>query len=259
MEKNQSYNIVIVGAGNVATQLAPTLQKAGHKILQVYSQTEQSASKLANLIDVPYTKEIDKIIQTADIYFLLINDDFIENFAAKMTHVESILLHSSGSLPLSVLSRYAKNYGVFYPIQTISKNVKVNFENIPICIEANSVNCLNILKNFTLGISSMVYEIDSAQRLKVHLAAVFANNLNNHLINIAKQLLNESHISFDLLKPLILETAMKAIEQGPENVQTGPAKRNDKAIMKKHLELLSCKPEWKKIYRIISNSIRDSR
>jgi predicted short-subunit dehydrogenase-like oxidoreductase (DUF2520 family) len=209
-------------------------------------------------MNVPFTNQVEKILPIADIYFLLINDDIIGEFITKLPLVEPILVHSSGSLPLQVLSSFTKNYGVFYPLQSISKNKKVNFKNIPICIEANNNECLNILKKLAMRVSDLVYKIDSTQRMKLHLAAVFANNFSNHMITIAKKLLDTDQLSIDLLKPLILETAAKALEFGPENAQTGPSKRNDIEVMKKHLELLSCNPEWMEIYRSISKSIRDS-
>jgi predicted short-subunit dehydrogenase-like oxidoreductase (DUF2520 family) len=165
------------------------------------------------------------------------------------------VVHCSGSQPISVLNRYTKNCGVIYPLQTFSKKRDVDFSKIPVFIEANSTENLDILKNIAGIISEKVSVADSEQRQLLHISAVFACNFVNHLYSIAGELLKAENISFDVLKPLILETALKVQELQPFVAQTGPAVRFDKNIIDKHLSKLADAEEYRQLYEMISKSI----
>ncbi len=250
------HKIVIIGAGNVATQLGLAL-KAKSNIVQVVSKTKSSASKLASLLNCDYTLSFEKINTTADIYIIAVNDDAVKEVASQLKLQDKIVVHTSGSVEMELLKTSSKNYGVFYPLQTFSKNKKADFKNIPICLEANNTKTFTILKSVAESISNNVQKINSEQRKTIHLAAVFACNFSNHLYAIANTILTGKNLSLDLLKPLIEETANKIKNNSPVNMQTGPAIRNDKKTIDNHLKMLAGKKEYTQLYKLLSQSIVD--
>jgi predicted short-subunit dehydrogenase-like oxidoreductase (DUF2520 family) len=153
------------------------------------------------------------------------------------------------------LSGSTNNYGVFYPLQTFSKSREISFSDIPICIEANQSSTLLKLQQLAGTLSSSVHPINSEERKTLHLAAVFANNFVNHLYSIGSEILQENNLSFDLLKPLIRETAAKIETLHPLEAQTGPARRNDQGVINAQLKLLQDQPEFQKIYSFVTESI----
>lgn len=253
--KNTSYKIVLIGSGNVATQLGFALKKSKQNIVQVYSRNIKNAFSLAKLLKSDATNNVSKIISDADIYIIAIKDDEIASIAKKIKIENKIIVHTSGSVAIGVLKNMSKNYGVFYPLQTIAKNKKTNFSKIPICIEANNKSTFEILKQLASKISKHIYNIDSEQRKQIHLAAVFACNFTNQMYAIAEQILKQKKIPFTILYPLISETASKIKHNSPVLTQTGPAKRGDKKVMQEHLKLLSNKKDWAKLYSLISKQI----
>ena len=247
--------IVILGAGNVATHLSLALKKAGFPIKCIYSKTIDAAKELALKVDSHYTNEISQIPVEADLYILAVKDEIIEEIVKHIKLQYGIIVHTAGSISMNVFENRFKNYGVFYPVQTFSKSREINFSNIPVCIEASNKLLENKLFDLAKCLSKSVHLIDSEKRKMLHLSAVFACNFANHMYSAATEILNQSGISFDLLKPLIEETAQKAIDSGPAKAQTGPAVRNDLNIIKKHLEMLKDNPEFGKIYKLASESI----
>jgi predicted short-subunit dehydrogenase-like oxidoreductase (DUF2520 family) len=248
--------IILIGAGNVATQLGIALYKAGHSILQVYSPSNKSATALAVKIKAQPITDLKKLTTTASIYIIAIKDDAIATIAKQLKFKDQLLVHTSGTVEMAVLKNSSKNYGVFYPLQTFSKSKPVDFTSIPICIEANSKSTTDTLKRFAKSISGNVQEINSSQRKILHVGAVFACNFSNHMYAIAASLLSKHQLSFDLLKPLIIETADKIKQNDPHLMQTGPAIRNDKKTMAAHLKLLAADKELKIIYKLMSNHIK---
>jgi len=248
--------IVSIGAGNLAVNLSQALQNAGFEIAQVYSRTESSAKWLAGLLNAPYTTDVGGIINDASIYFVSVNDDAIETVAESLTATNGLFVHSAGSVPIDVFAGKVENYGVLYPLQTFSKLRPVSFSDIPVFIEANTQDNLQILQTVAEAISHRVYHASSAERAQLHLAAVFGCNFVNHLYHLSAQIARQAGFDLDVLSPLILETARKALASGkPNEVQTGPAARNDQKVMQKHLKMLISKPERKEIYSILSESI----
>ena len=247
--------ICLIGAGNLATQLGGALSEKGHQIVQVWSRTEKSASLLALNLNCPYTTEISLISTDTDIYIIAVNDRAIESIVSKRDWDDTLVVHTGGSTAMSILAPYCRNFGVFYPFQTFTISKKVQFDQVPVCIEANSQQNLNILKELAMSISQNIKLLDSPSRQQIHLAAVFACNFVNHFYSIARALLSEKEIDFEILKPLILETASKILDQTPDSSQTGPASRNDTKVMDKHLLMLAHHPDLQILYRRISDRI----
>ena len=258
------FNITFIGAGNVATHLGLAFKKEKHTIIQVFSRTENSAKQLAKKLSCDFTTDIQKILSGSDIYILALKDDAIEKNFEQLSQIFSkredmkkpIFIHTSGSVSIKNFKQQT-NYGVFYPLQTFSKNRKFNFAAIPICIEANNKKTEKILIQLAKTISKKIYLLNSEQRKMVHIAAVFANNFTNHLCAIAEKILEKEHISFDILKPLLEETFNKIKNNSPSEMQTGPAIRGDKKIIKEHLKLLSAIPSQRKIYKLLSEAIQN--
>ncbi|TAE38579.1 MAG: DUF2520 domain-containing protein [Sphingobacteriales bacterium] len=248
----------IIGSGNVATHLSLALSQNGHSILQVYSRNFNNAQTLANKVAATAIKSLAEINPIVETIILAVSDDAVKVVLKELSFIHShnpIIIHTSGTLPITVLSAIAKNYGVLYPLQTFSKNVGINFLNVPLCVEANNEKTQQALLQIANSISNLVYTINSHQRKALHIAAVFACNFTNYFYAIADNLLQQNQLSFDMLKPLINETANKIQINAPENVQTGPAKRNDKKVMEAHLSALSQQPNYQLLYRLISDEI----
>ncbi|MDD2530227.1 MAG: DUF2520 domain-containing protein [Bacteroidales bacterium] len=189
----------------------------------------------------------------SDLIIIAVTDSAVENVAKKIKPKHSIIVHTSGSLDMSILRSYANNYGVIYPLQTLSKEKAIKFSEIPICIEGSSEEVMKSLIKLAKRLSKNVSRISSSKRLKLHLAAVFCSNFTNHLIGIAKEILEKEEISPDILNPLIKETVEKAKNNNPFIVQTGPAVREDYYIMQKHLSMLL--EDEREVYEVISSKI----
>ena len=245
-------SIVLIGTGNVAQQFYAAMNNTkGLKIKQVIGRNKKKLTPFANC---PETSTDFKNISDADIYIIAVNDDSINPVSQHFTNKSGLVVHTSGSMPLSVLADSVRR-GVFYPLQTISKERKIDFSEVPICIEAERSEDYELLRELANTISAQVQIMTSEQRKFVHLAAVFVNNFTNHLYHIGNELCNEAGVPFTILNQLILETAKKATQMPVINAQTGPAVRNDKLTMKKHLELLN-NEEYREIYSVLSNSIQ---
>jgi len=249
--------ISIIGAGNVAYHIAKAINNAGYNIIQIISRTRNAAEELANEINAEGIDDFQKIDLSVDLIIIAVNDDDIINVISKINFGDSLLVHTAGSVDMNIFEPYLINYGVFYPVQTFSKAREIDFSDIPICIEANNNSNQNLLLQFAEKICKNVSIINSSQRKKIHLAAVFANNFVNHMYHVSSNLLSDEGIPFDILKPLIKETAMKVMDNTPNKMQTGPALRNDNIIIKKHLEMLNNYKELQKIYRFVSENIKE--
>ena len=227
--------IVILGAGTVATHFCKAfLASDTCEVIQVYSRKKISLKSVPAYLNT--TTSLSKI-KEADLYIIAIPDDAIIVFSETLPFKNKLVAHTSGSVAMKKLSSNNRK-AVFYPLQTFSKDREVNFSQIPICIEAESSSDLTLLKKLGKAISEKVSVINSSEREKLHLAAVFVNNFVNHMYTIGSEILSEENISFDLLKPLIAETAKKIETLSPKKAQTGPAKRNDIKTIEKQMRLL---------------------
>ncbi|MBP6334960.1 MAG: DUF2520 domain-containing protein [Bacteroidia bacterium] len=251
--------IVLAGSGNVAMHLGPALLNAGHTIVQVVGRSETGTRRLAKKLSCSYTVDTSKIEQKADVFILAIRDEAIANFVKKIPHNAKLVLHTSGSVDSKVFSRRFKNYGILYPVQSLSAKRKVNFSKIPLCLEASTATAKKQLLTLANSLSETIHWVNYNQRLTIHLAAVFANNFSNHLFTISQDILAEKDIEFDILRPLIMETASKVQINSPVDMQTGPARRGDSTTIAKHLSLLKKDQLKIKIYEAISNSILDKQ
>lgn len=248
--------IAILGSGNVATHLSKALQKAGHKALQVWSRKIENAVNLASQISAQSISEICQIHDDIDFVVIAVADDAIESVAAKIPIKKNrLIIHTSGTTSIDVLQNNADSFGVIYPLQTFSKSSEIDFSKVPLFIEANAANTLELLNNIGLNLSTKIYQADLETRALLHISAVFACNFTNHLYTIAQQILKDKGLGFDLLQPLIRETLDKTLFNAPFEVQTGPAKRKDTLIINKHVEMLSLHPKWQEIYQLISQDI----
>ena len=249
-------NVVIIGAGNLATQLALTLFEKGIPVKQVYSRKIESASELAGKVNASFTNNLSELLPEADLYIIAVKDsaiqEVLENIPLKD---DQLIVHTAGSIPMIILEGFSANYGVFYPLQTFSKYRKIDFSDIPICIEANHPSNMINLEKLGGILSSSVNQINSEERKTLHLAAVFVNNFVNHLYAVGADILQDKKLDFDLLKPLIRETAEKIETLHPFDAQTGPAKRNDQSVIRTQLKMLQDKPEFQKIYSFATESI----
>ena len=192
----------------------------------------------------------------ADLYLIAVKDSAIQEVLENLRLTEDkLIVHTAGSVPMEILEGFSDNYGVFYPLQTFSKTKKVDYSIIPICIEANHPSNLMKLQELAVKLSGTVRQINSEERKTLHLAAVFVNNFVNHFYAMGAEILHDKKLNFDLLKPLIGETAGKIESLHPNKAQTGPAKRNDKNVINAHLKMLEDKPEFQKIYSFVTESI----
>lgn len=257
----QIEKIVIIGAGNVAYHLGKRFHEVGLEVLQVFSRLEEKAQRLAGLIDASYTTDLQNLRQDADLYVLAVSDGAIEAVQAMLKHrisIDNLLVHTSGVTPQTVFSAFP-NHGVFYPLQTFSVARSADFSIIPICIDAAQIKHIRALRELAKRISPNVYHITDEQRSKLHVAAVFINNFSNHLAQIAYDITVREGLSFDLLRPLMLETALKIQAHEPQKVQTGPAMRKDDESIQRHLEYLSFDPNLQAIYRMLTDSIQQRK
>ncbi|QGY45949.1 DUF2520 domain-containing protein [Maribellus comscasis] len=250
-----SLNFCFLGAGNLATHLSKSLKEKGFNIIQVYSKTNKSAKTLADVLNSDYTTSPAKITINADVYFVALKDAVFDEVLSKINLENKLVVHCSGSLPVSVLSAYSDKTGVFYPLQTFSKQRDVDFHKIPVFVEANSEEIQNKLIQIAEKISDSVTVLESAKRKYLHIAAVFACNFVNHFYTISAEILKTKDIPFEVLQPLILETALKVQEIEPEKAQTGPAVRFDENIISDHLNEIKDLKNYAELYNSISKSI----
>ncbi|WP_442795076.1 Rossmann-like and DUF2520 domain-containing protein [Pelobium manganitolerans] len=247
--------IALLGAGNVATHLSKALIKKGHPVIQVWSNTRQNAVDLALAIGADSIASVLDLSLDAELVIIAVKDDAIEEVAKQIPATsKAIVVHTSGSTAMAVL-RGRTHYGVLYPLQTFSKAVDVDFDDVPLFLEASDPNTEIKLNGLASQLSARVQLADSAQRLILHVAAVFACNFTNHFYSIGEHLLKQQNLDFNLLRPLIAETAEKALKYAPSSVQTGPAVRHDVQTMNKHLEALTRHPDLQELYRSVSQNI----
>ncbi len=265
------YKISFVGAGNVAWHLAQALERAGYEIKEIFSQDKTNSELLCEHLYNATTKEdLDFSQSEAQILIISVADDALESVLKQLIVPNfTVVVHTSGTKSISVFKDNLgenvgkfSNYGVFYPLQTFSKQKQVDFSEIPFCIEANDALILDILQNIAKTLSKNIFSISSKERQILHVAAVFACNFVNHLLAISKNILDMHQLDFKMLAPLITETLHKALTQSPENVQTGPAKRKDFKVIEKHLQFLTQENHTnnvdnmhKEIYKILTESI----
>lgn len=248
-------NIVLIGSGNVATQLGRAFKLAGQDISQVWSRNIDHALELADNLAATAISDFDNLDRTADLYIISVKDEAINTLSRELKLSDKLIVHTSGSTDINVLDGSSSKFGVLYPLQTFSKTKSVEFRQIPFAIEGNTPEVTATIHAIADRLSERVMELSSEQRKSLHIAAVFACNFSNHLYVLAQELLKNQNLDFDLLRPLISETAGKVQLNDPMIMQTGPASRDDQETMNAHLELLKNNPEIQDIYKKLSQSI----
>lgn len=259
MGKEQS--ISFIGSGNLAWHLAPALDNAGFVVKEVYSRNPQHAAQLTSrLYQAAVKATLDFSTSSSTVFVIAASDDALKSIAQEIIlPEEAILLHTSGSQPLDELQFSATpNIGVFYPLQTFSKQKKIDFKNIPVFIETSNEETEVVVKKIAESISNQVIKITSHDRKALHVAAIFASNFTNHMLAISKAILQKNFLEFELLKPLILETIQKSLSVDPTQAQTGPAKRGDLEILDMHLQFLEEDRAIAEIYKVVSQHILDT-
>ena len=255
------FRIAIIGTGNVAWHLAPALENEGHTITEVYSRDIHRAAKITRRLYATEPKEdLDFSDSQAEIYIIAVSDHAIPAIADSIILPEgSILVHTSGSMPLQVLAYSSATYtGIFYPLQSFSKSREIDFEDVPILLESDDQEVLHKLKVLAKSLSPHQYLVKSKDRMALHIAAVFASNFTNHLLRIAEEIMNRQGLDFEMLKPLIIEQIDKSLQTGAKQAQTGPALRGDINTLDLHYQFLNYNEQVAEIYKLISQDIIDS-
>ena len=246
--------VSIIGSGNVAQHLIQAFSKSTEiELVQVFSRQKKS---IAHLLDSNQITDDLSTLESADFYVIAVSDAAIGSVASQLPFKNRLVVHTSGSVDLTDLAD-ANRKGVFYPLQTFTKNKAVDFSIIPICLESEHSEDFDLLEKVAKSITNITYKLNTEQRKAIHVAAVFVNNFVNHLYQIGNQICTENQISFDILKPLIEETAQKVMTLSPIEAQTGPAKRKDNVTLDSHLSFL-CDENQKTIYRILTQSIQNN-
>lgn len=252
--------VSFIGSGNVAWHLAPALDNTDFAVREVYSRNSEHAAALVDkLYEADVKTSLDFSDSPSNIFIIAVPDDAIQSIVQEIILPDNaILVHTSGSQPLAALGYAAiPEIGVFYPLQTFSKSKKVDFTDIPIFVESENAVTEKLLLSMAKAISKNVHQITSQERKAMHIAAVFASNFTNHMLLIAQQIMKENNLNFEWLKPLVAEMINKSISIGPENAQTGPARRGDFEILDRHMEFLQADEQRAEIYKVISQHIID--
>ena len=251
--------IGLFGAGRVASQLGPALVVAGHRVAFVWSRSANSAAALARqLPGAQVLESLDGALPPADVYLLAVPDAAVAPLLAAVPWpANALVAHLAGALPLAVFAAQpAVRGGVFYPLQSFSPGREIDWSTVPLCVEASVLGAEATLLDLAGSLSQHVLRLGSAQRLKLHVAAVFANNFTNHLLGVADALLAEADLPAALLAPLVRETVNKALDNRPFSVQTGPAVRHDAPTLAAHEAALAAHPQWQELYGQLTASIQ---
>ena len=248
--------VSFVGSGNVAWHLAVALKEQQIQIVDIYSTSKKTTPAFVKLFNCTVAEKIEDINKTSDLYVIAIPDREIEKLVEMFPLVEGIVVHTSGSVSIQALRKF-KNFGVFYPLQTFTKAIDVDMSKVPFCIESSDKNIENELVNLASRLSKKVNLINSEQRKTLHLSAVLVNNFTNLMYSLAHDYLGKKELDFQLLMPLIEETARKIIFLSPNEAQTGPARRNDQAAIEEHIKMLKDFPEMQNLYSLLSKQIRN--
>ena len=249
------YNISFAGAGRVAGILCKELYDKGFRITRIVSRSEHQGKALAATCGADWSSELS-FGDNCDLIIVAVSDHALPGVLKSLScNKKTLVVHTAGSYGLGIFPAKIRIKGVFYPLQTFSKERKVSFDGLPVFIEADNDETLARLEELAAMLGAKCFRADTEQRKMLHVAAVFVNNFTNFMLTGGNYLAKEAGISPEILEPLIRETFLKALEMGPEASQTGPAVRNDLNTIKKHLELLSFSPDLQVLYKEISGSI----
>jgi predicted short-subunit dehydrogenase-like oxidoreductase (DUF2520 family) len=250
--------IVLIGAGRIAWHLGKRLKSKGLPVAQVINRSGARAQALAQALDAAWSDEWADVLPETDWIILAVRDDAIEAVAAALSPYapRALVTHTSGATPGAALKPYFERHGVFYPLQSFSVERTPTWSKIPFCVDAAAPEDVILLKKTAKTIGNLVYQVNDRQRAVLHVAAVFANNFANHCFTLAEKILEEADLPFEMLHPLMEETLVKALQDSPAKMQTGPAMRGDEETIRRHLSLLSQHPDWQALYANLTQSIQ---
>jgi predicted short-subunit dehydrogenase-like oxidoreductase (DUF2520 family) len=252
-----NLKIAIVGSGNVASFFAKKFAAAGFTIVSIHSKNLAHAESLASEVQAIASNTLSTIGSDFDYLLFAVSDDALKACVAEVPASNNFCwLHTSGTMSKEIFAEKTNRYGVFYPLQTFTKSVSLSQSIFPVLIESSSKEIQQALEKLAAQIKLPFQYADSDQRKNIHLAAVFACNFSNHLFQIASEILAEQHLPFELLLPLIQETVAKLNHLSPSAAQTGPAIRNDQAVISAHIALLKEHPQWAMVYQLLSAEIQ---
>ena len=246
-------HVVIIGTGNVASQLAMKFRLLTDS-LTIAGRNAGHAEKIALAAKADGFSDLNALPK-ADLYVIAVSDDAVGT-VAKSIQVNGIVAHTSGSVSLDAVAAHHNRAGVFYPLQTFTKGQSPNWDEIPILVEASKPEDESWLHQLAQQFNQHANRVTSAQRAELHVAAVFANNFTNYLLGVATELMQQQQLDAKLLEPLVKETIRKAFAYDPKTVQTGPAKRKDHATLERHLKQLATYPKYQELYRLLSDQIK---
>jgi len=246
--------VVLIGSGNVGTVLGRLITKNNHQVVQVASRNIEHARILATELNASYTDYNGELDKSADMYIIAVSDMAIHECVQHYNIHDKLVMHTAGSVSKDILKNTSYNYGILYPLQSLRKEMET-IPEIPFLVDGNNDAVVKAIYDFAKTLSPDVEVIHDEDRLKLHTAAVIVSNFTNHLYAIAEEFCNSEHVNFNLLKPLIMETAARIRYQSPGAVQTGPAVRKDILTLDKHLRLLSNHPKLKTTYLRLTDSI----
>ncbi|NLR93731.1 MULTISPECIES: Rossmann-like and DUF2520 domain-containing protein [Flammeovirga] len=254
--------VTLIGAGKVASHLGLALEDQGIVIEEVYSRDLRNAKRLARqFYDARPTDQLNFSNSIAEVFLIAVTDNVIDEIARNiiLPNRKAILAHTSGATPMEVLAEATPSIGVFYPLQTFSHDKTVDFKEVPICIDGTSEKTLDVLAEIAVKLTPKVYHLNSEERKKLHISAVFACNFTNHLLEMSSQLAEHAGMKLSDLKHLVDETIEKAFAlPSPKDGQTGPAIRRDYKTIKRHQKELEKEfPEMLTTYNVLSDSIME--
>lgn len=262
MAERFSMRVALIGSGRLGSQLALALEKAGHRIAEIYNPTTGSAEKLAyKLYSSQLVNSLDFSASDCNLFVIAVPDAVIADVASEIVLPdEALVIHTSGATPLAILeATAADNYGIFWPLQSFSGQSGMNFSGLPIIVEGSNDLSLELLHRLAASLGAEPVFMDQAERQHLHLAAVFASNFTNYMLGAAERILRRDNVSLDILKPLVTETIRKAFDMGPDAAQTGPAIREDFSTMEAQSILLESEETLQRLYRLISQDIIDRK
>jgi len=248
-------DITIIGSGNVAHHLIHYVQNSSAlNLRQIYARSPEKIifPEISRSLIV---SDVQELVES-DLYIIAVSDNSIKEVSNQLPFQDRLVVHTSGTASMDILNTKNKR-GVFYPLQTFSKAKEINFRTIPLCIEAESKAVLEEITSLAVQFSDRIYEISSEQRKSIHVSAVFVNNFVNHLYALGDQICKDNQVPFDILKPLIEETAAKIQTLTPLEAQTGPAIRRDTQTIEKHLAFLDQNIPLKNLYLTLTESIQN--
>lgn len=249
--------ITVIGAGCLGKALILHLNELNFVIHEIVSRKQEEVDQLCRLTGARANYgDYRAVSQEADLYIVSVKDDAVFEVRKQLRVMDKLIVHTSGTLPFDALKKCSSEYGIFYPLQSFSKNRKPEFKEIPLYVWASSPASLLKLHDFAGKLSLNVFLAKEDTLRIIHLAAVFASNFTNHLLKIAKDILSEKDLDFQILRPLVKETINKAFDLNPESAQTGPAKRGDCTTTDKHKNMLK-RDDWRALYILFSGMIRE--